>query len=128
MTDPLRRYAGSAEIYFGQTLLVEVASVDLVQKSNKKKVETMHKGLSGFAPGTQECEMTLENAVPRAGTEFDFEAAMEAGTVLTVRHVSGGTQRTCSMVIDEVSEKSDTSNAPKVTAKLLGKVISRRRA
>ena len=120
--NPLVRYAGSAEIYFGQTLLVEVASVDLMQKTNKKKVETMHKGLSGFAPGTRECEMTLENAVPRAGTEFDFEAAMDAGTVLTVRHVSGGTQRTCSMVIDEVSEKSDTSNAPKVTCKLMGKV------
>jgi hypothetical protein len=128
MTDPLRRYAGSAEIYFGQTLLAEVASCDLMQKSNKKKVETMHKGLAGFAPGTQECEMTLENAVPRAGTEFDFEAAMEAGTVLTVRHVSAGTQRTCSMVIDEVSEKSDTGNAPKLTAKLMGKVTSRRRA
>lgn len=127
MSDPLKRYAGVAEVYFGQTLLVEASSVDLTQKSNKKKIETLHKGLVGFAPGTQECEMTLENAVPRAGTEFDFEGAMANGTVLTVRHVSGGTQRTLSMVIDECSEKSDTGNAIKMTCKLIGNITSRRR-
>lgn len=66
------KYQGAGSVLFDRDLLAEAQSVRVGVKSNSNAVRTMRKGLAGRSRGPVTTEISIENAVPRAGLEKTF--------------------------------------------------------
>ena len=54
------------------TLLAEEQQIDVRRTANAQRVMTVAKGFAGLSPGAPLMEMTVSNAVPQGGFEFDM--------------------------------------------------------
>lgn len=66
----LERYTGSA-VYINGSLLTENATVTVDRRTGAQNVLTIQKGFAGQSPGAKMMELTISNAVPAAGFEYD---------------------------------------------------------
>ena len=54
------------------TLLAEEQQIDIKRTSNSQRVMTVAKGFAGLSPGAPLVEISVTNAMPSAGFEFDM--------------------------------------------------------
>ncbi len=62
------------------TLLAEEQNVEIDRATNSQAVSTVAKGYAGESPGAAMCEITVTNAIPAAGFEFNAGAVMASLT------------------------------------------------
>ncbi len=60
-----------AFVTVGGRLLTEHADMSMTRNSNATPQRTVAKGLAGFSPGPEDCEIDVTNAVPAADFEYD---------------------------------------------------------
>lgn len=66
----LQQYS-RAIVYINSSVLSEEASVTVKRSSGSQPVKTVAKGYAGESPGSPMTEITVSNAVPAIGFEFD---------------------------------------------------------
>jgi len=98
-------------IFLGGVLLAEAQSCDINHTGGWQDIVTIEKGLSGFSPGAQMCTIKIDSAVPRAGVEFDFYAAMRDGTILDVIVFRAGKKMKTKGIVKDVSETGGADKA-----------------
>lgn len=81
-------------VYINGQLLAEAISVQTAIESDDQKVLTLAKGFGGITPSPDVRTAKVENAVPSAGFEFDFEKAKRDRAVVELRLQSGATGKT----------------------------------
>lgn len=91
-------------MFFNGALLAEAQSVDIQHVGGWQDIITIEKGLSGFSPGAQMCTIKVDEAVPRAGIEFDFFGAMRDGTIIEVVVFRAGKKMKTKGIIKDISE------------------------
>lgn len=67
----------SSAVYINSAQLTENASVSIDRDAGFQRVLTIAKGFSGVSPGAKLAMMSISNAVPAAGFEFDPGDVME---------------------------------------------------
>jgi hypothetical protein len=67
----------AAYVYVDGALLAEEASVTVNRATNSQPVSTVAKGYAGESPGAPTVEISVDNAVPAAGFEFNPGGKME---------------------------------------------------
>jgi hypothetical protein len=72
----LQIYSSSA-VYINNSQLTENASVTVDRESGMQRVLTIAKGFAGVSPGARLAMVTIKNAVPSVGFEFDPGNVME---------------------------------------------------
>ena len=108
----LTKYEGRGEVYYQGRLLVEIKSARVALASNDNEVTTMAKGFAGFSDGPERAQVDLDTAVPKAGYEADYWAAITGMLDVVLVIVSGGERRAIEgrfISLDET--KSDTAAA-----------------
>lgn len=66
-----------ARIDIRSSMLTEEASITLDRQSGAQRVFTVPKGFAGVSPGARLMELTVDNAVPSTGFEYDPGDDME---------------------------------------------------
>jgi hypothetical protein len=77
----LQTYERGAFFLDGQ-LLVEAQSVDADFDPALNEIKTMQKGFAGVSPGSETCKLSISEALPRAGADFDAISAMQGTEIL----------------------------------------------
>lgn len=86
------KYEGAAEIYVNGRLQAEAESSEAKVDANDNVVNTMQKGFAGFSDGAGSSTISINSAIPRAGYETDFVAAVvEKKSVVVV--IKSGARR-----------------------------------
>ncbi|MEQ8721040.1 MAG: hypothetical protein RID81_07170 [Sandaracinaceae bacterium] len=65
-------YEGPGEVYFDGRLMGEANRVRFRLQSNNNPVHNFRKGLAGRSKGPRQSELTVEQAIPKAGMQADF--------------------------------------------------------
>lgn len=86
------------------TLLAEQNSVEATHQGGFQDVITTEKGLGGFSPGAGMMTLKVDNAIPRAGVEFDYLKAVYEGTVLDVVIFRAGKKLKTKGIIKDMNE------------------------
>jgi hypothetical protein len=76
MANELQQYSSSA-VYINSSQLTENADVTVERDPGFQRVLTIAKGFAGVSPGARFAIVTIRNAVPAVGFEFDPGDAME---------------------------------------------------
>jgi hypothetical protein len=113
-------YQGPATVLLNNNLLVEAMSVSIDISSNKKEVMTMRKGWAGTSVGPGTTKIDIENAVPKAGLEFDIVSSIQGGDYVRVVVVAHGKRYECEMAAMEGSFKMSTSDSASFSVSLQG--------
>lgn len=100
------KYVGAASILVKGSLLAEAQRVRVSIRSNANPVRTMKKGLAGRSRGPVTSEITVENAVPRAGMEQDFVTMLLVDQDVDLQFVFDGRTYTYEGWIDSVDKES----------------------
>ena len=116
----LQRYEGPAEIYVTGRLLAEASSVQTRVNANNNPVRTMRRGLAGKSDGAREATMSISNAIPRAGAEFDFVTLVKSGAFVEVVQRVAGVAWTFEMWIDSCDVRQQTDGEATYDVELFG--------
>lgn len=79
-----------ARVDINSSMLTEHASVTIDRNAGATRVFTVAKGLAGLSPGARFMEITLDNAVPASGFEYDPGEAMENNDWVPLTIYAGG--------------------------------------
>jgi len=119
----LKFYESGGKIYVDNRLLAECTKITVKDAGNLSKVYTTILGLAGFAAGPIEAEMTIEQAMPKAGAEFAWASALTTRKILTVRIESEGVRESYQMVNGDLERTFSPSDSATKMLQLLGKKI-----
>lgn len=97
----MEAYEGPAELYINGRLLAEAKSCTVRFRGNNNAVNTMRKGFAGKSDGVRTTEITIENAVPRKGYEFDFVDYVQTGKYVNVVYRSGGRRHNIQAYVED---------------------------
>jgi len=86
-------------VTFDDKILAEAATVRVNKNPNHNVVATLAKGLAGITLGAQQCEITIDSAVPSADFEVNPDPYMQTGRVVNVGVVAANRQMTSKMVV-----------------------------
>ncbi len=106
-------------LYLGMTLwadgilIYQNQTIDVDQPNTNAPVDTIPLGRAGPAPGPDVTMISITNAVPKAGTEYDWAAAKEARTEVEIK-VQGiaAPDKLVGKFIVESYKRSAASGAP----------------
>lgn len=84
------KYEGPGTVIIDNSMLMEAQTMRVSVTSNNREVMTMRKGLAGRSTGPRRSEISVENAVLRAGLEQDFDRHLLADKDVAVVIVSAG--------------------------------------
>lgn len=107
----LGKYEGPGEIQYNNRTLAEAMSVSITHNPNNNRVYTMKKGLAGRSRGAYEAEISVENAVPKAGLEQDFIAHCIEDADVTISVLYAGKTYIYEGFIDSVDQSQATDAA-----------------
>lgn len=116
----LNTYEGKADIFVNGRVLAEAVSTRVRIIANNNKVMTMKRGLAGKSDGPREAEMTIENAIPRAGFEQDFFDYCKKGAYLRVVLKSGNQRHQFDMWVESAEINNATDRPASLSAELMG--------
>lgn len=110
----------NAKVYVNGQLLSEEASVSVTFHSGLNPVFTTSKGWSGHSQGSPYLEISVDNAVPDAGFEWDPGAAMAEGQFVkvSVQAASAVLTATCSVIQADFSHS--VNNESKLSIRFQG--------
>lgn len=101
-------------------VLSEVTTVKINKNPNLNVVSTLARGFSGVNLGAAVCEITLESAIPSADFEFNPDAFMTIGRLVTVGVVMANRQMQTKMFISEADYSAGVNQAASLSIKLIG--------
>ena len=104
----LDNYEGPAKLQLDGRTLAEITTARVRVNGNNRRVFTMRKGLAGRSRGPRETEISLEGAIPRAGYEKDFLAALLDDDNLRLVYSTGGKRITVNFWIDDWEQSANT--------------------
>lgn len=100
-------------VYVNGALLAEEATVRVRRDTRAQEVNTVAKGFAGLSPGAQKTMITVENAVPAAGLEFDPSQFLKSLSVveLTLARPDGKTLTSKGFITsDDMSHSVNTES------------------
>lgn len=104
-------YQGAGSVLMQGSLLAEAQRVRVATKSNANPVKTMRKGLAGRSRGAPTVEITVENAVPRAGLEQPYVEACQVDADISIVVYYAGKRYQYDGWIDSVDGEMSVENA-----------------
>jgi len=114
-----------AFIYINGGLLGENLEVDSRVESDIAQVKTIPKGFNGVTPGSPVRIITIKNAVPITGPEYNFERALILSQPVRVKLQLGGSGQSTIMneayVIGPVTLSTALGKATEQDVTLVGK-------
>lgn len=81
------QYEGPGEIQLDNRTLAESTSISVSGTGNNNPVRTMKKGLAGRSRGPVEFNITIENAIPKAGLEQEFIRKVVENADVVISHI-----------------------------------------
>jgi len=105
----LRQYEGPGQVQIGGRTLAEAESISWNVAANNNRVYTMRKGLAGKSDGARESDVSVENAVPKAGLEDTFVEQCIEGASVRLVVLLAGKRYTFNGWIEEVSARQSVS-------------------
>lgn len=120
------QYEGVGQIFVNNRLLAEASKCTPRISSNDNEVNTMVKGFAGFSDGPGKVEITIENAVPKKGYEFDFVDAVNNKKTVTLTVISGGRRQTTTGRFLTAEWSNDVGSSTVLTASYTGTTFKTR--
>ena len=100
---PLRSYEGPGQLQIDGQTIAEAETVRVNIRSNNNRVYTMLRQFAGRSKGPTETEISIDNAIPRAGFEIDFTRRIVADADVRVTVLVGGQRLQFDGYIDDVA-------------------------
>lgn len=116
-------YEGAAVIQINGRTLAEATKVTITVTSNDMEVNTMAQGFAGFSDGPGKTEVSIENAVPKRGYEFDFVEAVRSKQAVTIVALSGARRHRTEGRIKDASWSNATDATTLLSANFTGKML-----
>lgn len=110
----LDKYEGVGELQVNNKTLAEASSVSISGASNSTPVTTMRKGLAGRSRGAVQFEISVSNAVPKAGLEDEWIQYMVEDQDMSVSVIFGGRIYVFDGWIDNVDTSQSTDSAAEI--------------
>lgn len=107
------------QIFIEGALCAEEVTFSTSFKTNNQDVITQAKGFAGVTPGAGMTDVTIEEAIPRAGFELDFYKWAKNRTAIEIVGWRGSKKLTIKGFIDGIDEKHgvNTNSIASITIK-----------
>lgn len=109
-----------AVFFANGAMFAEARKVTVKHENNAQDIITMQKGLAGFSPGYGRVTMTVDNAVPQTGLEFDYISSLQNLDIIEVTLFRAAKKITCKGVIKNVDENYDAESPSAVSFDFTG--------
>lgn len=105
-------------IFADGILLAEAPDFEVSFNTNNQPVVTMAKGFSGVTPGAGQTDVTINEAIPRAGFEIDFYKRAKDRSAVKITGWRGAKKMQLEGFIMSISEKHGVNQNASATITL----------
>lgn len=102
-------------IFLDGILLAEAPDFEVSYNTNNQPVVTMAKGFSGITPGAGQADVTINEAIPRAGMELDFYKRAKERTPIKITGWRGSKKMQLEGFIMTIAEKHGVNSNASAT-------------
>lgn len=117
-------YSGPGFVTVNAVPVLQSSSIDFSVDTQNKDVETLLLGMAGFSVGPQKVMVSVDNAIPQAGMEFDWVGIALAQQAITLGFKLAGKTYTCTGDVRTVKAGTKVSDANTVSWEFHGKITS----
>lgn len=121
----MARYSGPGFVSYQGRPVLQAKSVDVQIQSGNNDVDTLILGRAGHSKGSKKVQIQVDNAIPQAGPEIDWEGLAEAQEEIPLSFTVAGKTRNCVGDIRDVTVKSSTDAANIISYTFHGRTVSR---
>lgn len=113
-------YSGPGLVLYNGVPVLQASSITYKVETDNKDVVTLALGRAGFSAGPKKVQVSVDNAIPASGMEYDWPAIAEAQQQVSLGFVIAGVTRNATGDVRSVDVKTSTESANMVSFEFHG--------